>query len=508
MGKKGNSSKNEKISKLRDQYGITIKQAKIIIEKYKGSVDDFYKKYKNGTITDTEEMELGACILMKEYGISVYDIPRSHVKKIIEKYGSVDSFYKQYISGSITDEEEQKLVRYIIKKVANTEGIPDSPYDSLYEYISESSREIPGLRIYSIERLKAIIDKINKENKPLGKYTYKEILEAVYDLEGFWEKYNNKYKDEYYDEDRHNDKDDSESSEEKQKYKKYKEIRENPDRLRKLRTIKKRLLRHPISIQYRFLFEIISDEDKEKMQGIIKDIQLQNGDFHENMELLYSIINEKKSEIIHYFDGLNFDYRIIERLLNGHPEIKDRVKARSVIKDIISKNEDLDKRVKYGRYTIDNLLKAFSINIARIEYLGFEHDQAKIIASMIIDGLLVSKGKDEFLKMNFCELMRMKEDDYLWNKSKGGNQITVEDAIKLEDISLNPDLVKEYGADIREICGLILQFLAFEISDVDMLKIPKLSGDDLAKIAEKLRNISYGLDDGKYVIHRGREDDE
>ena len=37
-------------------------------------------------------------------------------------------------------------------------------------------------------------------------------------------------------------------------------------------------------------------------------------------------------------------------------EIKDRVKARSVIKDILSKNEDLDKRVKYGRYTIDNLL--------------------------------------------------------------------------------------------------------------------------------------------------------
>lgn len=508
MGKKGNSSKNEKISKLRDQYGITIKQAKIIIEKYKGSVDDFYKKYKNDTITDTEEMELGACILMKEYGISVYDIPRSHVKKIIEKYGSVDSFYEKYISGSITDEEEQKLASLMIKDVANIEGIPDSPYDSLYKYISESFSKIPRLRIYSIERLKAIIDKIDEENKPLGKYTYKEILEARYDLEGFWK---NKYKDkdEYYDEDKHKDKDkdDSESSEEKQKHKKYKEIREDPNRRHKLMTIKNRLLEHPINIQYSFLFEIISDEDKKKMKDIIKDIQLQNGDFHENMELLYSIINEKKSEIIHYFDGLNFDYRIIERLLNGHPEIKDRVKARSVIKDILSKNEDLDKRVKYGRYTIGNLLKAFSINIARIEYLGFEHDQAKIIASMIIDGLLVSKGKDEFLKMNFCELMRM-EDDYLWNESKGGNKITVEDAIKLEDISLNPYLVEVYGADIREICGLILQFLAFEISDIDMLKIPKLSGDDLAKIAEKLRDISYGLDDGKYVIHRGREDDE
>ena len=210
-----------------------------------------------------------------------YNVEESDIDQIFSMYGTLDKFYEMYKTGKIKNSIE---VEHIIKDVVDVDG--SDIYDKLWKDIN-GGIEYDEIGYYSSNELMKAIEKLTDREK--------QVIVKRYGLIEGTEPEDLKKVGEYFGVGRN-----------------WISQIEN----RALRRLKK-LIKNNHTFDY-FDDEILTDEEREKIKEIEKDIQLQNGNLSENIEKLKSL-NEKKRKRYEK-DKIN---KLIQRILEGQASIDD-----------------------------------------------------------------------------------------------------------------------------------------------------------------------------------------
>ena len=260
---------------LRD-YVNTDEEYKKIQEEYK-KVKGYYKyirerkshgKLSEEQVLKCKEGDVGGVFgypsRVKELA-KKYDITEKEIDYILQKYETIENFYEIHKTGRIKGKKDKVLAETIIRDVIGIDGNFNSNYDDLYRKVTGKNISKPGLSLYSCEELKKSIDELFEMEKI--------IIIRRYDLTGEGLTKNLKNIGE--------------------------EFRLSKERIRQieLKALAKLRKTHRIS-KYKVDFnqvknsKLLTDEERQQITEIEKDIQLQNGDVSKKLEFLRTIKEE------------------------------------------------------------------------------------------------------------------------------------------------------------------------------------------------------------------------
>ena len=256
--------------------------------KYQGKLnEEQIQKCKNGRVGGVFGHPIEIEELSKKYRIKEKDIDY-----ILTKYGTLDNFYEMHKKGAIKGEKDKELEAIIIKDTIDVDQNSNRGYDDLW---SALEMNYMGYNFYSSEELKRLIDEKLTENE---KYVLEKRFGLVdgtipKNLENVGE-----------------------------------ELSKTRERIRQIEKHAIRKLKKPAITRKiaRFTLcynpEFTTSAEREQVERIKKDIQLQNGDLSKNLARLRKIEKkiEEKQKIGTYLEGDEIKIENLElsiRTFNG-----------------------------------------------------------------------------------------------------------------------------------------------------------------------------------------------
>ena len=256
--------------------------------KYQGKLnEEQIQRCKNGRVGGVFGHPIEIEELSKKYRIREKDIDY-----ILTKYGTLDNFYEMHKKGAIKGEKDKELEAIIIKDTIDVDQNSNRGYDDLW---SALEMNYMGYNFYSSEELKRLIDEKLTENE---KYVLEKRFGLVdgtipKNLENVGE-----------------------------------ELSKTRERIRQIEKHAIRKLKKPAITRKiaRFTLcynpEFTTSAEREQVERIKKDIQLQNGDLSKNLARLRKIEKkiEEKQKIGTYLEGDEIKIENLElsiRTFNG-----------------------------------------------------------------------------------------------------------------------------------------------------------------------------------------------
>ena len=234
--------------------------------KYQGKLNEKQmEKCKEGEIGGVFGYSARIEELSKKYGIKEKDIDY-----LLTKFGTLDNFYEMHNTGKIEGDMDKTLEERIIRNVVDIDGNSNIGYDNLYRDLFGIQRREKGVFFYSSKGLQKALEELRERDK--------SVIESIYGL----------------------------------KEGKAPATLENIGRelgitgggvsTRKLKTLSK--LRNPSRIRKNGITfklegdEYLTDKERQQIEEIKKNIQLQNGDLHENLGKLKEIQEQLRTRTI------------------------------------------------------------------------------------------------------------------------------------------------------------------------------------------------------------------
>lgn len=238
--------------------------------KYQGKLNEKQiEKCKEGEIGGTFGYSARIEELSKKYGIKEKDIDY-----LLTKFGTLDNFYEIHNKEQIVDEKDITLEKKIIRNIVDIDDNPNIGYNKLYRAIFEITKRERGVFFYSSKELQKALEELCERNK--------SVIESIYGLKK------------------------GKTPETLENIGRELGITGEGVRLIKIKTLSKlkktaRVRKDEITFKIEG-DEYLTDKERQQIEEIKKNVQLQNGDLHENLGRLKEIqeklrtITEKKKE--------------------------------------------------------------------------------------------------------------------------------------------------------------------------------------------------------------------
>ena len=234
--------------------------------KYQGKLNEKQmEKCKEGEIGGVFGYSARIEELSKKYGIKEKDIDY-----LLTKFGTLDNFYEMHNTGKIEGDMDKTLEERIIRNVVDIDDNSNIGYDNLCRDIFGIETREKGLCFYSSKGLQKALEELTEREK--------NIIESIYGLnEG---KTPTTFKNVG------------------------REIGVTGGRVSTIVKHVCRKLRHPVKRRKIETFsgiednECLTDKERQQIEEIKKNIQLQNGDLHENLGKLKEIQEQLRTRTI------------------------------------------------------------------------------------------------------------------------------------------------------------------------------------------------------------------
>lgn len=258
---------DEEFSQIREEYEKMQRYYDYVRHrKYQGKLNEKQmEKCKEGEIGGVFGYSARIEELSKKYGIKEKDIDY-----LLTKFGTLDNFYEMHNTGKIEGDMDKTLEERIIRNVVDIDGNSNIGYDNLYRDLFGIQRIEKGVFFYSSKGLQNALEELRER--------YKSVIESIYGL----------------------------------KEGKAPATLENIGRelgitgggvsTIKLKTLRK--LRNPSRVRKNGITfklegdEYLTDKERQQIEEIKKNIQLQNGDLHENLDKLKEIQEQLRTRTI------------------------------------------------------------------------------------------------------------------------------------------------------------------------------------------------------------------
>ena len=236
--------------------------------KYQGKLNEKQmEKCKEGEIGGVFGYSARIEELSKKYGIKEKDIDY-----LLTKFGTLDNFYEMHNTGKIEGDMDKTLEERIIRNVVDIDGNSNIGYDNLYRDLFGIQRRAKGVFFYSSKGLQKALEELTLTERE------KYVLESIYGLnEG---KTPTTYKNVG------------------------REIGVTGFRISQIHAKACRKLRNPARVRTSGITfkiegdEYLTDKERQQIEEIKKNIQLQNGDLHENLGKLKEIQEQLRTRTI------------------------------------------------------------------------------------------------------------------------------------------------------------------------------------------------------------------
>lgn len=229
--------------------------------KYQGKLNEKQvKKGKEGEIGGVFGYSTRIEELSKKYGIKEKDIDY-----LLTKFSTLDNFYEMHNIGKIEGDKDKLLEERIIRNVVDIDDNSNIGYDNLCRDILGILKREKGLFFYSSKGLQKSLEEFPERNK--------SVIESIYGLK--------------------------EGKTPKTLKNVSREFGISELRVSQIRSKTLRLLRNPIrnrknKITSKIEDEYLTDKEKQQIEEIKKNIQLQNGDLSENLGKLKEIQEQER----------------------------------------------------------------------------------------------------------------------------------------------------------------------------------------------------------------------
>ena len=224
------------------------------IRKHQGKLnEEQMKRLKEGKIGGVFGYPTRIEELAKRYGILEKDIDY-----LLTKFGTLDNFYEMHNTGKIEDKKDRTLEEKIIRNVVDMDDNSNMGYDNLYRDILAMKKTTPDVDFYSSKGLQEELETLSKREK--------YVIESIYGL--------------------------TEGTTPTTLENVGRELGMTGGGVSPIKNKAFRKLRHPARVRkYRITFEseCLTDEERQSIEKLKKDIQLQNGNLYENLGKLKEI---------------------------------------------------------------------------------------------------------------------------------------------------------------------------------------------------------------------------
>ena len=224
------------------------------LRKHQGKLnEEQMKRLKEGKIGGVFGYPTRIEELAKRYGILEKDIDY-----LLTKFGTLDNFYEMHNTGKIEDKKDRTLEEKIIRNVVDMDDNSNMGYDNLYRDILGIKKREPNVYFYSSKRLQEALETLGKREK--------YVIESIYGL--------------------------TEGTTPTTLENVGRELGMTRGGVSPIKNKAFRKLRHPARVRkYRITFEseCLTDEERQSIEKLKKDIQLQNGNLYENLGKLKEI---------------------------------------------------------------------------------------------------------------------------------------------------------------------------------------------------------------------------
>lgn len=263
---------DEEFSQIQEEYEKMQRYYDYVrYRKYQGKLNEKQmEKCKEGEIGGVFGYSARIEELSKKYGIKEKDIDY-----LLTKFGTLDNFYEIHNTGKIESDMDKTLEERIIRNVVDIDGNSNIGYDNLYRDLFGIKRREKGVFFYSSKGLQKALEELRERDK--------SVIESIYGLK------------------------EGKAPATLESIGRELGITGGGVSTRKLKTFSK--LRNPSRVRKNGITfklegdEYLTDKERQQIEEIKKNIQLQNGDLHENLgklkeiqEQLRTIENKKNEE--------------------------------------------------------------------------------------------------------------------------------------------------------------------------------------------------------------------
>lgn len=251
---------DEEFSQIQEEYEKMQRYYDYVrYRKYQGKLNEKQmEKCKEGEVGGVFGYSARIEELSKKYGIKEKDIDY-----LLTKFGTLDNFYEMHNTGKIDGDIDKTLEERIIRNVVDIDGNSNIGYDNLYRALFGIKTREKGVFFYSSKGLQKALEELTLTEKE------KYVIESIYGLnEG---KTPTTYKNVG------------------------REIGVTEFRISQIHAKACRKLRNPARVRKNGIIfkiegdEYLTDKERQQIEEIKKNIQLQNGDLHENLGKLKEI---------------------------------------------------------------------------------------------------------------------------------------------------------------------------------------------------------------------------
>ena len=246
---------DEEFRKIQEEYEKMQRYYDYVrYRKYQGKLNEKQmQKGKEGEIGGVFGYSTRIEELAKRYGIM-----EKEIDYLLTKFGTLDNFYEMHNKGKIEDKKDRTLEEKIIRNVVDIDDNSNMGYDNLYRDILGMKKATPDVYFYSSKRLQEILETLSEREK--------YVIESIYGLK--------------------------EGTTPTTLENVGRELGITGGGVSPIKTKALRKLRHPARFRkYRISFEIecLTDKERQLIEKLKKDIQLQNGNLYENLGKLKEI---------------------------------------------------------------------------------------------------------------------------------------------------------------------------------------------------------------------------
>ena len=249
------SKTDEEFIKIQEEYKKMQRYYEYVKHrKYQGKLnEEQIQRGKEGEIVGVFGYSTRIEELAKKYGITEKD-----ADYLLSKFGTLDNFYEMHNTGKIVNKRDKTLEERIIRQVVDIDGNSNIGYDNLYKEILGKTN---GVSFYSSEELKKALEELSERER--------YMIECIYGLmEGgtptTLDEVGRKIGV-------------TKGGASPIKHKALRKLR-SPSRFGKIRIF--------VGIEDN---KYLTDKERQQIEEVKKDIQLQNGDLSENLSKLKEI---------------------------------------------------------------------------------------------------------------------------------------------------------------------------------------------------------------------------
>lgn len=251
---------DEEFSLIREEYEKMQRYYEYVrYRKYQGKLnEEQMSRGKEGNVGGVFGFPIRVEELAKKYGIAEKD-----ADYILNKYGTLNNFYKAYKEEKIDSGKDANIAMRVIRDIVDIDGNPNRNYECIFRASHLKGERSKELIIFSSEKLKEMIEQLTEREK----YVLESRFGLVDDeLPRTLERIGS-------------------------------EINVTREEVRRIEVKALRKLSLPqrcktTLIDFSFDYENMTDEEIEQVNTIKRNIQLQNGDLSENLEK-FKIVQEE-----------------------------------------------------------------------------------------------------------------------------------------------------------------------------------------------------------------------